>query len=488
RRKVGFVFQAFHLLPELTGFENVLLPARLVRDRNGAVDRARELVRRLGLREQARRLPDTLSGGEQQRLASVRAPGNGPPPVLAAAGIAAAAAMVGAAVTVGFGLSTGFDRAASRAGLPDAIASFDARPLDEVASRVRALPNLRAAAYRLTVAGRHVAAGPDATTHATLVGVRPGPRGYAILRGRDVAGSGEVVVEAGLARSWGLRLGESILVDGRTFGVVGVGLSPETVAYPLAKGPHLWLRYDDVRALDRASPGAVDQVLLWVRDPRQLDVTLAQARAASYGVTGLQFVTRTGIQALIGQAGGIVIALLVGFSVVALAAAGAMLAAAAASDVQRRLSSIGLLRAVGASRRGIVLGFALEAALVALPAAAVGVFAGWLAAAGPTASLLESLNELPPGGSLLGLLAAAVAAIILLVAAASAWPAWRAARRSPVETLAGADVTAAPARAPLPAGPLGLGGRLAIARRLRTTASAGVVGASPAVVLLRLAI
>ena len=83
RRKVGFVFQAFHLLPELTGFENVLLPARLVRDRNGAVDRARELVRRLGLREQARRLPDTLSGGEQQRLAIVRALVNDPPLVLA---------------------------------------------------------------------------------------------------------------------------------------------------------------------------------------------------------------------------------------------------------------------------------------------------------------------------------------------------------------------------------------------------------------------
>jgi ABC-type antimicrobial peptide transport system permease subunit len=408
--------------------------------------------------------------------------------LLAAAGIAAAAAMVGAAVTVGWGLSTGFDRAASRAGLPDAIATFDARPLGEVSSRVRALPNLRTAAYRLTVSGRHVAAGADETSHATLVGVRSGPRGYGILRGRDVAAPGEAVVEAGLARSWGLRPGSSIDVDGRTFVVAGVGLSPETVAFPLAKGPHLWLRYDDVRALTGSPAGAVDQVLLWVRDPHQLDVTLAQARAASYGVTGLQFVTRTGIRALIGQAGGIVIALLVGFSVVALAAAGAMLAAAAASDVQRRLTSIGLLRAVGASRGGVVAGFALEATLVALPAAAVGVLLGWLAAGGPTARLLESLNELPPGASLVGLLVAAVVAIVLLVAAASAWPAWRAARRSPVETLAGADVTAPPAHAPLPAGPLGLGVRLAVARRLRTAASACVVGASAAVILLILTI
>jgi predicted lysophospholipase L1 biosynthesis ABC-type transport system permease subunit len=183
-----------------------------------------------------------------------------------------------------------------------------------------------------------------------------------------------------------------------------------------------------------------------------------------------------------------VIALLVGFSLVALAAAGAMLAAAAASDVQRRLSSIGLLRALGASRRGIAAGFAFEAALVALPAATLGVFVGWLAAAGPTARLLESLDELPPGGSLLGLLAAAVVGIVLLVAAASAWPAWRAARRSPVETLAGADVTAPPARAALPSGPLGLGIRLAVARRIRTSASACVVGASAAVILLILTI
>ena len=83
RQKVGFVFQAFHLLPELTGLENVLLPARLVRDRNGAVDRARQLIRRLDLREQARRLPDTLSGGERQRLGIVRALVNDPPLVLA---------------------------------------------------------------------------------------------------------------------------------------------------------------------------------------------------------------------------------------------------------------------------------------------------------------------------------------------------------------------------------------------------------------------
>jgi ABC-type lipoprotein export system ATPase subunit len=82
RDRIGFVFQAFHLLPELTGFENVLLPTRLD-GRRPSVERARELVERLGLGAAAERLPAVLSGGEQQRLAIARALVNDPPLVLA---------------------------------------------------------------------------------------------------------------------------------------------------------------------------------------------------------------------------------------------------------------------------------------------------------------------------------------------------------------------------------------------------------------------
>jgi ABC-type lipoprotein export system ATPase subunit len=82
RDRIGFVFQAFHLLPELTGLENVLLPARLD-GRGPALDRGRELVRRLGLGDAAERLPTVLSGGEQQRLAIARALVNDPELVLA---------------------------------------------------------------------------------------------------------------------------------------------------------------------------------------------------------------------------------------------------------------------------------------------------------------------------------------------------------------------------------------------------------------------
>ena len=82
-RHVGFVFQAFHLIEELSGVENVVLPARLPGAGRGGEGRARRLIGELGLTEIAGRRPHELSGGEQQRLAIARALVNDPELVLA---------------------------------------------------------------------------------------------------------------------------------------------------------------------------------------------------------------------------------------------------------------------------------------------------------------------------------------------------------------------------------------------------------------------
>ena len=78
-RKIGFVFQFHHLLPEFTSLENVMIPALI----NGAGEsdakkRAAELLDTLGLAERATHKPSELSGGEQQRVAIARALMNKP--------------------------------------------------------------------------------------------------------------------------------------------------------------------------------------------------------------------------------------------------------------------------------------------------------------------------------------------------------------------------------------------------------------------------
>jgi ABC-type lipoprotein export system ATPase subunit len=82
-RHVGFVFQSFHLVEELSGRENVLLPARLPGAPRGGARRAARLIDELGLAGVADHLPHELSGGEQQRFAIARALVNDPELVLA---------------------------------------------------------------------------------------------------------------------------------------------------------------------------------------------------------------------------------------------------------------------------------------------------------------------------------------------------------------------------------------------------------------------
>jgi putative ABC transport system ATP-binding protein len=82
RHRVGFVFQTFQLLTNLTAFENVILPLELA-ESDGAAERAAELLDLVGLTERSHHYPGQLSGGEQQRVALARAFATNPPILLA---------------------------------------------------------------------------------------------------------------------------------------------------------------------------------------------------------------------------------------------------------------------------------------------------------------------------------------------------------------------------------------------------------------------
>lgn len=412
--------------------------------------------------------------------------------LLAAAGVAAAALMAGTAITVSYGLGTGFDRTARRAGLPDVIVRFDPRAVTDLDRRVRALPNLRARSYRYEALDFRLSAGARETSKGAVEVVLGRPHGYAVVGGRDVGSCGcDAVVERGLARRWRLQPGSRLSVEG--FGslrVRGIAVAPDNVAFPLGVA-RVWIAEAAVRRAFRRPLREANVLQVWARNRAALAPMLVQAREASFGLRNLRMITRDGVRVIIDRAAGLVVGLLIAFSLVALAAATTMLAASAHADVQRRLAAIGIERALGFRASQVAARHALAAALVAAPAAAIGLATGALLANGPTTRLLEAVNELPPGSALVAPLACALFVTVAVVACASAFPAWRAASRAPAAILRGGDIAPAGPRLDLPAGRSGLaalGVRLIAARRARALAVVAVLGASAAVVLLMLAL
>jgi ABC-type lipoprotein release transport system permease subunit len=455
---------------------------------------------------------------------------------LTAVGVAAAGLVLGVALTVAYALSTGFDRAADRADLPTIVARFDDEDRSAVDAAVRDLPNLAATSYRYERTRVRLAAGDHSLGQGVIEVVGGGRRGYAIVAGRDVRSAAgappEVVVERGLATQWGLHIGDQLEVgEVGSVPIVGIAVAPDNVAYPLAKTAHVMIGEGPLLERFGAQPGQrfpVNTALLWAQDPSRADVLVSAARQSSFGLQQLRFLTRSGVEALVGQAAGIVVALLVAFGVVATGLAGVLLSAGAQSEVQRALDRIGLQRALGVSPGGVVAVHATRGALVAAPAAAFGLGVGAVAGRAPTERVLASLNELPPSvGRLVSLLALVWLGAVVLVAGASALPAWRAARRAPAVLLRGGDV-AAPRRerrrgagridghhagqldrhrqaghgdrdipghcaqetrrSATRGGLAGLGARLVVARRLRFASVVAVLGAAASVVLLLLAL
>lgn len=419
---------------------------------------------------------------------------------LAALGVVAASLVVGTALTAALSLSGGFSRAADRADLPDVIVRFAEEDRADADRALASLPNVETLRYRTELSHVGLSFGGHFSDVGAVQVVDPGRRGYEILSGRDARGPREVVVEQGVARSWGLGLGD-VLGMGRVgeARVVGIARSPDNVAFPLAAVPRVYVDARFVPPEFGRLP--VNVGLLWLSDRSRSQLTLSQARGVSYGLRNLRFVTRAGVQVLVGQAAGIVIALLVAFSLVAVATAAVMLGASARSEVARRLPSIGVQRAVGFSRARVVLLQARSAVAVAAPCAALGLFAGWLAVRGPAGSLLAALNEAGRGGSLAWWLLGAWAVIVAIVAAASAWPAWSATRAPIAALLRGGEMAAqrpprtlrasgglAPSRSSAAGGLASLGARLVSARRGRWATTVALLAAAASTLVLLLAL
>jgi ABC-type lipoprotein release transport system permease subunit len=430
-----------------------------------------------------------VSGALREAWANVRARRGRS--LLSGVGIVLVATMLAVAATVSYGLLTGFDRGAAEADLPDVLVSFDQQPASSVRERLAALPDLEAFSLREELTSVPFRAGRESADNGVIEVVGPGRRGYAIVAGHDVSNRGGVVIEQGLATDWGLTVGDRIRVyDSPPLPIVGLARAPDNVAYPLA-APHVYIALAAVRAATHDhSARKVNLAQIWLKDPSQLDAVLVQARMSSYGLTGLSLITRSGVRVLIDQAAGIVIALLGALSLIALLTAATMLTASARAEIQRRLHAIGIWRAIGASRGHVARVAALEALLVAVPAAAIGVGLGALLAAGASDRLLALLNQPGPGTGLVAPLVGCFLLTAAIPALAGAWPAWRAAGGPPLKLLRGAELRGGGGRRGTGGGGglLRLGVRLATTRRVRLLATLASLAICTSFVLLMLAL
>ena len=257
-----------------------------------------------------------------------------------------------------------------------------------------------------------------------------------------------MVVERGLAAAWGIALGGRIDVDGLgALRVVGFSEAPTTSAYPLA-APRVYISQAASRRCSGPPDPNVNVAEIWLRDPRNLNEVLVQARPTSYGLRGLRFITRSGVRVLLDQAAGIVIDLLVALSLIALATAGVMLAASARAEVQRRLDAIG--SAARSAPRAATWSRRRRSRRCSSPRRRPR--SACSAARSPPSGrrpVADDAERARPGvGAAARRSRMAWLASVAIPVLAAAWPAWRAAGRSPVALLRGAELARGSRRLP----------------------------------------
>jgi ABC-type lipoprotein export system ATPase subunit/ABC-type antimicrobial peptide transport system permease subunit len=488
RDAVGFVFQAFHLMDELTAAENVELPALLAgRSPRAARRRALELLDRIGLADRARFLPSALSGGQRQRVAIARALANDPLVVLADEPTALTMGLLLHAVTGNPYQST---RAATAG--PDVIATvFPPQPTGGPPADLASLTRL---AHAAGVAGH---SGPYPVTWAVLR--TRGLIAGAIVEGRDLRpapvdqpkliqgswiGNGEVVVERSFADALGVGPGDRISLNGRTFDVAGIAVTAADTPYPsacfdgcdlntaqlAATNPGLiWTTRADARSLATPAEMLAYVMNLKLTDPAQANAFVYAHSSDSLTAPLLNSWQQIGQEDLKLATTG-VNAVLIGSWLLGLLAA-ASVAVVVAGRMSEQTRRVGLLKAVGATPGLVAAVLLAEFLLLATVAAVAGLVTGWLVAPlliTPGAGLIGAAGTPGITASIVGLVLGMALAVAV---AATFFPAIRAARTSTIRALADsartprrrARLVALSSRLPIP---LLLGLRVA-SRRLR---------------------
>ena len=225
--------------------------------------------------------------------------------LLTALGIALAAAMLSAAIVVSDGLGRGFDRAARAAQLPDIIVRFNSQPTDRVAQRIESLPDVAAFSLRQEVTNVDLSAGEHFSSSGSVEVVGPGRRGYAIVAGREMS-QAAVRRGRGRARAGAPRGGSGSGARSTSPASAHSGSSASPRAPTTSPTRSRCRAYMCRRLRWRGRFGGspdpqVDLAQIWLRDPRYLNEVLVQAREISYGLQGLQFVTRSGVRVLLAR-------------------------------------------------------------------------------------------------------------------------------------------------------------------------------------------